>query len=272
MITVLLWRIQIRTSQRKRHKSQGLGELWTHSFHALFPWSQDMPLLWHINVFTYLDAPLSARVQVLAGFHYGAVSIRWSVLWLSSISSPSPLPTGQTGPQSQPSNHVLVVQSLSRVWLFATPWTAARRASLSFTISQSLLKLMSFELMIPSNHLILCRPLLLPSIFPRIKVFSKESAFHIRWAKYWSFSFSISLSSEYLGLTSLVAQTVKHLYMMWEIWVRSLGQEDPLEKEMATHSSILAWKIPWMEEPSRLQSMGLQRVRYDWATKLSKTF
>ena len=60
-----------------------------------------------------------------------------------------------------------------------------------------------------------------------------------------------------------MAQTVKHLYMMWEIWVQSLGQEDPLEKEMATHSSILAWKILWMEEPSRLQSMGSQRVGYD---------
>ena len=113
----------------------------------------------------------------------------------------------------------------------------------------SLLKHMSIESVMPFNQLILCHPLLLPSIFPRIKVFSKESAFHIRWAKYWSFSFSISLSSEYLGLTSLVAQTVKHLYMMWEIWVRSLGQEDPLEKEMATHSSTLAWKIPWTEEP-----------------------
>ena len=125
-----------------------------------------------------------------------------------------------------------------------TPWTAARRASLSFTISQSLLKLMSFELMIPSNHLILCHPLLLPSIFPRIKVFSKESAFHIRWAKYWSFSFSISLSSEYLGLTSLVAQTVKHLYMMWEIWVQSLSWEHLLKKELVTHTSILAYVFP----------------------------
>ena len=145
-----------------------------------------------------------------------------------------------------------------------TPWTAARRASLSITNSRSLLKLISTELVMPSKHLLFCCPLLvLPSIFPTIRVFSNESVLRIWWPKYWSFSFSISLSSEYLGLTSLVAQTVKHLYMMWEIWVRSLGQEDPLEKEMATHSSILAWKILWMEEPSRLQSMGSQRVGYD---------
>ena len=78
----------------------------------------------------------------------------------------------------------MVVQLLCCVQLYATWWTAASQACLSFTISQSLLKLMSFELMIPSNHLILCHPLLLPSIFPRIQVFSKESAFHIRWAKY----------------------------------------------------------------------------------------
>ena len=95
------------------------------------------------------------------------------------------------------------VQSLSRVQLFATSWTAARQASLSITSSQSLLKLMFIELVIPSNHLILCCPLLLlPSIFPSIMVFSNESALHIRWAKYWSFSFSISPSNEYLGLIS----------------------------------------------------------------------
>ena len=69
--------------------------------------------------------------------------------------------------------------------------------------------------------------------------------------------------------TSLVAQTVKHLPAMWETWVQSLGPEDPLEKEMATHSSTLAWKIPWTEEPGRLQSMGSQRVRHNWATSLS---
>ena len=96
------------------------------------------------------------------------------------------------------------VSSLSHVWLFVTPWTAACQASLSFTISQSLLKLMSIDSVMPSNHLILCRPLLLPpSIFPSIRVFSNKSALRIRWPKDWSFSFSISPSNEYLGLISI---------------------------------------------------------------------
>ena len=95
------------------------------------------------------------------------------------------------------------VQSLSRVRLSVTPWTAARRASLSITNSWSLLKLMSIELVVPSNHLILCWPLLLPpSIFPSIRVFSNESVLRIRWPKYWSFSFRISPSSEYSGVIS----------------------------------------------------------------------
>ena len=95
------------------------------------------------------------------------------------------------------------VQSLSRVQLFETPWTTARQASLSVTNSWSLLKLMSSESVMPSNHLILCRPLLLPpSIFPSIRVFSNESVLCIRWTKYWSFSLSISPSNEYSGLIS----------------------------------------------------------------------
>ena len=95
------------------------------------------------------------------------------------------------------------VLSLSRVWLFVTPWTAARQASLSFTISQSLLKLMSIESVMPSNHLILYHPLLLPpSILPSMRVFSNESVLRIRWPKYWSFSFSISPSNQYSGLIS----------------------------------------------------------------------
>ena len=94
------------------------------------------------------------------------------------------------------------VQSLSRVRLFATPWASAYQASLSFTISQSLLKFMSIESTISiANHLIACCPLfLLPSIFPSTRVFSNELAFHIRWSKYWSFSFTISPSNEYSGL------------------------------------------------------------------------
>ena len=95
------------------------------------------------------------------------------------------------------------VQSLSPVWLFAPPLTAAHQASLSITNSQSLLKPMSIEWVMPFNHLILCHPLLLlPSILPSIRVFSNESALRIRWPKYWSFSFIISPSNEYLGLIS----------------------------------------------------------------------
>ena len=95
------------------------------------------------------------------------------------------------------------VQSLSPVQLFATPWTAAHQASLSITKYRNLLKLMSIELLIPSNRLILCQPLLLPpSIFPSNRVFSNESALRIRWPKYWSFSFNISPSNEHPGLIS----------------------------------------------------------------------
>ena len=193
----------------------------------------------------------------------------------------------------------------------------------------------------PSNHLILCRPLLLPpSIFPSIMVFSNQSVLHISGPKYWSFSFSISPSNEYSGLISfrmdwldllvvqgtlkslfqhysskasvlqhsaffivqlshpymttgktialirrtfvgkvmsllfnmLSAQRLKNLPGTRETWVWSLGQEDTLEKEMATHSSILAWRIPWTEEPGGLQSTGSQKVRHNWATSLSTLF
>ena len=93
---------------------------------------------------------------------------------------------------------------LNHARLFATPWTTARQAPLSFTISQSFLRLMSSESMMPSNHFILCHPLLLlPSISPSIRVFSNELALHITWSKYWSCSFSISPSNDYLGLISL---------------------------------------------------------------------
>ena len=96
-----------------------------------------------------------------------------------------------------------IVPSLSRVLLFATPWTAASQASLSYTISLSLPNLMSIEWVMPSNHLLLCHSLLLlPSVFPSIRVFFNDSALHLRWPKYWSFSISISPSSEYSGLIS----------------------------------------------------------------------
>ena len=105
--------------------------------------------------------------------------------------------------ESRDSESLLVsIQSFSRVRLFVTPWTAARQASLSITSSRNLLKLMSIKSVMPSYHLILCRPLLLPLIFSSIRVFSNESVLCIRWPKYWSFSFNISPSDEYSILIS----------------------------------------------------------------------
>ena len=120
-----------------------------------------------------------------------------------------------------------LVQPLSRVQLFVTPWTAARQASLSITSSKSLLKFMSIKLVMPSSHFILCHPLLLPpSIFPSIKVFSNESALRIRWLQYWSFSLSISPSSEYSGLISFRMD-----------WLDLLAGQGTLKSLLQYHSS-----------------------------------
>ena len=119
------------------------------------------------------------------------------------------------------------VQSLSCFRLFVTPWTAAHQASLSITNSWSLLKLMSIKLVMPSNHLIHCRPLLLPpSIFPSITVFSNESVLHIRWPKYWSFSFNSSPSNEYSGLISFRMD-----------WLELLAVQGTLKSLLQHHSS-----------------------------------
>ena len=119
------------------------------------------------------------------------------------------------------------VQSLSRVWLFETPWTTAHQASLSNTNSWGLPKLMSIESVMPSNYLILCHPLLcLPSVFPSIRVFSNESSLPIRWTKYWSFSFSISPSNEHPGLIS---------YRM--DWLDLLAVQGTLKSLLQHHSS-----------------------------------
>ena len=121
---------------------------------------------------------------------------------------------------------IVVVRLLSHVRLFAALWTTAHQASLSFTILQSLLKLMSIESMKPSNHLILCHPhLLLPSVFPNIRVFSNELALSIRWPKYWSFSFSNSLSNGYsvlipLGLAGLITFLSKNSQVFFDTMVR----------------------------------------------------
>ena len=118
------------------------------------------------------------------------------------------------------------VQSLSTTWLFATPWTTARQASLSITNSQSSLRLRSIESVMLSNRLILCCPLLLPSIFPSIKVFSNESVLHIRKPKYWSFSFNISPSNEYSGLISFKID-----------WLDLLAAQGILKSLLQYHSS-----------------------------------
>ena len=120
---------------------------------------------------------------------------------------------------------------LSHVQLIVTPWTAESQASLSITSSQSLLKLVSIESVIPSNHLILCH-LLPPSIFPKITVFSNESALLIRWPKYWSFSFSISLSNEHTGLISFRMD-----------WLDLLAVQGSLKSLLQYHSSKAS--IPW---------------------------
>ena len=119
------------------------------------------------------------------------------------------------------------VQPLSRVWLFVNPWTAAHQASLFITNFHNLLKLMSIESVMPSNHLILCCPLILPpSIIPSIRVFSSESVLHLRWAKYWSFSFSISPFNEYSGLISLKMD-----------WLDLLAAQGTLKSLLQHHSS-----------------------------------
>ena len=119
------------------------------------------------------------------------------------------------------------VQLLSRVWLFATTWTAAHQASLSIANSWSLLKLISIESVMPSNHLIFCHPLLLlPSVFPSIRVFSSESVLHMRWPKYWSFSFNISPSNEYSGLISFGMD-----------WLDLLAVQGTLKSFLQHHSS-----------------------------------
>ena len=124
-------------------------------------------------------------------------------------------------------------QLLSHFWLYATTWTAARHASLSMTNSQSLLKLMSIMLVMPSNHLILCRPFLFPpSIFPSIRVFSNRSVHCIRWPKYWSFSFSVTPSNEYSGLISFRIE-----------WLDLLIVQRTLKSLLQHHSSkaLILW-------------------------------
>ena len=156
------------------------------------------------------------------------------------------------------------VQSLSPVPLFVTPWTAAHQASLSITNSQSLLQLMSIESVMPSKHLILCHPfLLLPSIFSSIMVFPNESALHIRWPKYWSFSFNISLSNEYSGFISFRAD-----------WFDLLAVQETLKRILEHHSlkaSILrhsAFCIVQLSHPYMTTGKTIALTRWTFVGKV----
>ena len=148
-----------------------------------------------LTLYDPMDCNTSGSPVLHHFLEFTQIHVHWvsDVIWPSPPLPPSPLPS--TFPIASS------VQLLSRVRLFVTPWIAARQASLSITNSRRILKLMSIESVMPSSHLILCRPLLLlPPIPPSIRVFSNESTLHIRWPKYWSFSFSISLSNEHPGL------------------------------------------------------------------------
>ena len=125
-----------------------------------------------------------------------------------------PPPFTYLGPSSQSSVSYVVVQSFNCVQHFATPWTTARQASLSFTISRSLLKFMSIESEMPFNHCILCRPLLSPSVFPIIKVFSNESALRIRWPKYWNFSVTLWTAAHQVLLSLTISQSLPQFMSM----------------------------------------------------------
>ena len=156
------------------------------------------------------------------------------------------------------------VQSLSRVQLFVTPWTEARQASLSITNSWSLPKLMSIELVIPSNHLILCRPLLLlPSIFPSIRAFSNESALHIRWPKHLSFSFNISPSNVHTGLISFRMD-----------WLDLLAVQGTLKSLLQHHSSKasilrrLAFFIVQLSHPYMTTGKTIALTRWPFVGKV----
>ena len=160
------------------------------------------------------------------------------------------------------------VQSLSHVQLFATPWTAAHQASLSITNTQSLLRLMSIELVMPSNHLILCHPfLLLPSVFPSIRVFSNESVLHIRWPKYWSFGFNISPSNEYSGLISMS--------MNWFVLLIVQGTLKSLLQHHSSKASILQHSTFFMVQlshPYMTTGKTIALTRWTFVSKVMSLF
>ena len=159
---------------------------------------------------------------------------------------------------------VAVVQSLSCVWLFAIPWIAARQASLSFTISRSLLKLMSIESVMPLNHIILCHPLLLPSIFPSISsIFSNELALHIRWPKYWNFSFSISPSHEYSGFISFMINQFDLLAVQGTL--KSLLQHHSSKASVLRHSAFF---VAQLSHPYKTTGKTIALTRWTFVGKV----
>ena len=174
------------------HPLPSYASSWEHTWSEWFTVQvDDNCSLIMIISFLETPGPVGFLLFFKSGSAENAGGISWRAHWCQSPVS------------NRATDNPVVVQSLSQDWLFAAPWTAAHQASLSSTISKSLLKLMSIESVMLSSHLIFCHPLLLlSSIFPSIRVFSKELALCIRWSKYWSFSFSISPSNEYSGLIS----------------------------------------------------------------------
>ena len=160
------------------------------------------------------------------------------------------------------------IQSLSRVRLSAAPWNASGQASLSITNSWSLLKLKSIESVMPSNHLILCRPLLLlPSIFPSIRVFSNESVLCIRWPKYWSFSFSISPSNEYSGLISLRTDWLDLLAVQGSL--SSILQHHSLKASILWCSTFFIVQLP---HPYMTTEKTITLTRWTFVSKVTSLF
>ena len=204
MVVIQMWASNVKNNKLPLGRNPGQKLRFSYEFWEPDPQVQ-VPAL-HVYVFVCLWVSRQAAGTLPPG---PICEERVAMLYLQRFSEDwrgSPHGTPPSGPDSHKCStpgYSHSVQLLSRVWLFATPWTAAHQASLSITNSQSLPKLKSIDSVMPSNHLILCRPLLfLPTIPPSIRVFSNESGLHISWPRYWSFSFSNSSSNEYSGLIS----------------------------------------------------------------------
>ena len=169
--------------------------------------------------------------------------------------------------QTFSTNQFSSVQPLTRVQFFVTPWTAVHQASLSVTNSWSLLKLMSIESVMPSNHLILCHPfLLLPSVFPSIRIFSNESVLRIRWPKYWSFNFSISPSNEYSGLISF---RIDWFDLAVQVTLKSLLQHLSSKASILQHSAFF---IVQHSYPSMTTGNNIALTRQTFVGKVMSLF